>query len=141
MFYCTEQNLRDAIAGLTADNTKVTTAFLQSLIEMNSTLIDARIALTYQLPISTPKALLILKKLCVDLCREEVSLRLGFTVQGPLGGQYPVGSYLSKRARSTLDLIADGLFSLVDAAPCGSCSQSGILNYDNSDIQGVPYGL
>ena len=142
MQYCTVSDLRENIAGLTADNNKAPSSFLQSLIDRKSSLIDARISKRYKLPItlsSNPKSYAVLNDILIDLCRESVSMILAVSTTSPDGNQFPVGYNLTKRARESISFVETGSLPLPDATLCDSCGSFNSGQYDDTEVLGIPY--
>lgn len=141
--YCSVEDLRQAIGGLTDTNKKASTEFLTDLITRKTAIINSFIGRRFIVPIDStksPEATEILRDICIDLCRENVSVKLGVSTTNPDGTQVPVGADLTKKSLMRLGEIANGKFNLLDAPYCqdDNCNlfSSGI--YDSDEVDGIP---
>lgn len=138
--YATKEDLRANVGGLTADSRKADDNFLNDLLERKSALIDSFVQRRYLLPIpDNSTAMTILKDICINLCREEISVKLQVSTMNKDGSQVPVGRPLTTKARETLKLIQQGKFNLPGATTCDDCSVFSGGSYDDCEAQGIPF--
>ena len=116
--YCSVDDLRDNISGLTPTNTKAPTAYLEDLINRKTALINSYIGQVYKTPViqaDSPTPFYILKDICIDLCRDAVALKLDFALSNePEFSQFPTKSP-SDKAMTLLKKIKEEKVSLPDA--------------------------
>ena len=142
MSYCTAADLRENIAGLTEDNKKAPEDYLDNLIKRKAAYIDAEISQVYKTPVNetkSPIAFQILKDICIDLCRDDIDVKLDVAVANTENNQFPKRTPGDK-AKKLLMRIRQNEFSLPDAEPCDAeCRSWGVGFYDITETDGIPY--
>ena len=141
--YCTADDLRANIGGLTSANTKAPTAFLEDVADRKSQHIDSVISNRYETPVveaDSPKAFAILKDICIELCRPVISKKLSVATSGV--SQTPVTG-LEDEAKTRLEQIRDGYYQLLDAEKCeeDACMLFDAGQYDLDKLDSIPYTL
>ena len=139
--YCLPLDLYSQVAGLTSDNTKVTTAFLNDLIDRQSRIIDAHINARYVVPVpaTSPKASAILKNICIGLCIPIVKARLilrGGDGQGQVNYENDPGH---RQANKLLEMLQNKRLNLIDAEVLTDTESPLVEYYDIDDIRGVDF--
>lgn len=140
MAYCTVDDLRLEIGGLTADNKKAPQEYLQSQIDQKTAHINSMIGRRYIIkPEITnenyPDAYQILKDICINLIKPEVSMRVSFATatlaQTPEEGT-------PSQAEMRLKKIRDSKYDLPGVPLCSSCTNFETGYYDNCEVDGIP---
>ena len=144
MMYCTADDLIANIPGLTADNKKAPTPFLNDVIKRKTAHINSMISRRYEIPVnetSSPISFAILKDICIELSRSSVTKRLsmksiGGDAQTPSGGEY-------SKSEKRLYEIRSGNYDLPDAVECpnADCDVFGVGSYDATNLESLPYPL
>ena len=136
--YCTVEDLRLNIGGLTATNTKAPESFLQQAIERKCARINSMIGRRYVLPITEEDhsdAYNILKDICIELVRPVVATKLSVATndvkQKPEAGEMP-------KAEKRLMEIKDGRYDLPGVELCTGCVGFESGSYNNLEADGVP---
>ena len=142
MDYCTRSDIYQFIPGIDPENKKIPAdTFLDPLILYANAMINSKLSDTYIVPIvedKSPKAFTILKFLAIDLCREKIGQRLGWTTYNPDIQQVPEWVGSTREAKRELEQMRDGRYPLIDAPRCGdnNCGPFGAGYYETSFING-----
>lgn len=137
--YCTVNDLRENIGGLTETNTKAPKEFLTNLIERKCAHINSMIGRRYVLPINADDhtdAFNILKDICIELARPMVAIKLSVAT-GTDVDQKPENGMAADAERRLLE-IKEGRYDLPGVELCTGCATFESGEYDNLEADGVP---
>lgn len=140
--YCTPADLIANIGGLTADNTKTPTSFLQDVIDRKCAYINSQISNRYVTPVvqaDSPNSYLILKDICINLSREDVAIKLNVATISGENDQSPPYVRMVARAMDHLANIRTARLDLPDAVRCSECEafRAGYYNTDFDEVEGL----
>ena len=140
--YCTPEDLRESIGGLSLDNKKVTPVFLDDLIKRKSSTIDVYIGQRYVVPINSQDALLFLKDIVIDLCRGPITAKVSVATGNSKTSQTPNAYDISRDALSTLKDIMNGNINIpgLDSVENG-LSSGGSFSTKGEILTAIPYSV
>ena len=136
--YCTAEDLRSNIGGLTATNTKAPEEFLEEKIKEKCAHINSMIGRRYKLPITLvdhPDAFYILKDICIELVRPAVAIKL-LVATGEVNQKPETG--MAAQAEKRLVAIREGKYDLPNVETCNDCQVFESGYYDDCEADGIP---
>ena len=139
--YSSVSEIRDNIAGLTPNNTKIDDNYISTVIDRKSAIINSYISARYKLPIresTSPTAFNILKDVVITLCRAEIHAKLKVaTKTDTQSSQFPLRKPPESVALEFLMAIRNGKMDLSDAELCAECEVISTGDYDYEEVDGT----